>query len=351
MLDKQSLTHEASIGVTYSSLMSAVSLFFTGILISQYASFGPTIKIPLAFLIISTFSFIFSATIYMNAGPEIALNKLQAVEKYMVYGKNIMELLGLYLFVMATPLVIGAITNDSYLRLMTVAVTIISFGLYSQSRFSIFEKELTILRKRLLSLLIVSIMVLLYSLQNARLTNALEFYAGIAMLLLLVLTFCAYYFSTRSKQYKQARFRPFTAEDAPTLSALIGKNLAKAKLGREGLQSLKELYSPDGLLAAAQKHQFIVAEFNDKQAGLAVLSKHEITAVFTDTSLHRKGIGRMLVEQAEAEAIRQGLGYTQVAATKIDHGFYKRLGYKETGKTSTSPAGTPTIIMRKELQP
>ena len=143
MLDKHGLTQEVSVGVTYASLMSAVSLFFTGVLISQYDAFDASIKVPLVFLIISTFSFIFAATIFSNAATELTLNKLYSVKRYMVYAKNIDELLGLYLFILATPMVLGAVTQDGFLRVVTIVVALTAFGLYSQSRFSILDDELT----------------------------------------------------------------------------------------------------------------------------------------------------------------------------------------------------------------
>src|SRR5687768_8591701 len=124
MLDKDGLTAEVSVGVTFAGLMSAASLFFTGILVAQYSSFDSSIKVPLIFLIVSTFSFIFAATIYSNAGTEITLNRLKLVEKYMVYAKNMVEFLGLYLFVLATPLVVGAVTEDNFLRAVTIIVAL-----------------------------------------------------------------------------------------------------------------------------------------------------------------------------------------------------------------------------------
>lgn len=51
------LNWQVASGITFASFMSAVSLFFTGILVSQFHSFDITIKVPLLFLIISTFSF------------------------------------------------------------------------------------------------------------------------------------------------------------------------------------------------------------------------------------------------------------------------------------------------------
>src|SRR3990167_8301954 len=112
MKNKYGLNWEVSVGVTFASFMGAVTLFFTGVLISQYKSFDSTIRVPLLLLIIATFSFIFAASIYSNAGAEITAGSTKAVKKYLIYANNIFEFLGLYLFIIATPLVIGSITQD-----------------------------------------------------------------------------------------------------------------------------------------------------------------------------------------------------------------------------------------------
>src|SRR5581483_9186734 len=105
MKDKESLRAEIITGVTFATFMGAVSLFFTGLLIAQYTTFDKTIRVPVLFLIISTFSYIFSAAIYSNAGTEVTADDISKVRKYLIYANNIFEFLGLYLFILATPLV------------------------------------------------------------------------------------------------------------------------------------------------------------------------------------------------------------------------------------------------------
>lgn len=332
MLDKQGLSEEISVGVTYSSLMSAASLFFTGILISQYSSFNASIKVPLIFLILSTFSFIFSATIYTNAGAEITLNRLRIAQKYLIYAKNLVELLGLYLFMIATPLVIGATTNDSFLRITSIVVAMLSVWLYSQSKFSIFQRETTLSRKRYLSFLIVTLSTALYYFQSYSDHYAMAAYSLTAVVLVLVMVTTAYYFSTRSKQYKPTSFRSFEEEDAERLSDIIFSNLKKIKTkdySSDYVKQVAERHSPGGLKMLAGEKQVVVAEFDGQIVGLAALGGNEISTVFTDPTLQRKGIGRMLIEYVEAEAKSAGSNRTEVTASKVDHGFYQRLGYKD----------------------
>jgi len=198
----QELSYEVEVGVTFASFMSAVSLFFTGLLIAGFKSFDPTIKIPLLFLIISTFSFIFSASIYSNAGVEVTAHRFSAVQKYLSYSNNILEFLGLYLFILATPLVIGAVTKDSFLRIASIVIALSGLFLYSQSDFSILHKEVTNkTHKFFLSLLIIVGAVALYLSQHITQGNKYFAYDYVATALLLILLVMTYFFCRKSKQY------------------------------------------------------------------------------------------------------------------------------------------------------
>src|SRR5579884_2628082 len=177
----QELSYEVEVGVTFSSFMSAVTLFFTGLLVAQFRTFDITIKIPLLFLIISTLSFIFSASIYSNAGVEVTAHRFQSVHKYLSYANNILEFLGLYLFILATPLVIGAVTKDSFLRIATIIIALAGLTLYSQSDFSILHKELTNKsHKLLITLLIVVLGLALYLSQRLTQTSSFLGYDYVA---------------------------------------------------------------------------------------------------------------------------------------------------------------------------
>lgn len=352
MFDKDNLNWEVSVGVTFASLMSAVSLFFTGVLISQYKSFSPSIKVPLVFLIISTFSFIFSATIYSNAGSEITLGKLKVVEKYMVYAKNIVELLGLYLFVLATPLVIGAVTQDSFLRTSTIIIALTGFGLYSQSKFSILEKELSRNKKRILSAKIVVLAIALYITQSMSEGSSLFVYSTIAVALVLTLAGSTIYFTLRSKQYKPTHFRDFKDGDAEALSRVILKNLNKVKdkdYPQAVIDSMRTSITPAAITKLSKDKDVFVAEFDNQVVGLAALDGNLISSVYTDPSLQRKGIGRMLVEHLETAAREDGHKYSEVTASTVDHAFYRRLGYSNIRELGVK-GNDRMIVMRKDIR-
>ncbi len=203
MQNRDGISWEISVGVTFASFMSAVALFFTGILIAQYQSFDSTIKIPLLYLIISTFSFIFSASIYSNAGVEVTKNKPVLVRKYLIYANNILEFLGLYLFILATPMVIGAITHDNFLRFASIIIAIVSIALYSQSGFSVLARETNSRReKAAITIFIVLLMLALYFSQKLSQVGSILGYSQIATVLLLFIIGITIYFCLHSKQYK-----------------------------------------------------------------------------------------------------------------------------------------------------
>jgi GNAT superfamily N-acetyltransferase len=350
--DRSALIAELEVGASYASLMSATSLFFTGILISQYKSFNPTIKVPLIYLIISTFSFIFAATIYSNAGSELTLNRLKAVEKYMIYAKNIVELLGLYLFILAVPLVIGAVTQDSFLRTTTIIVAIAGFAMYSQSKFSVLEKELTRWKKRYLSYCIIILALLLYFTQSRAVNHSRFLYSFISILLLVIILWSAAYFSLKSKQYKPVIVRAFVDSDAEALSRIIHRNVNNAERSHHHLPdmlgSLREHSTPAAIQRLAKDKQVFVAKFNNKVVGLACLEGNVVSMVFTDPSLHRKGVGRTLVEQAESEVFGNGYTHVEVHASRTEESFYRRLGY-EGAKRTEDKDGSRRLVMTKEV--
>lgn len=346
MLDKEGLTSEISVGVTFSSLMGAVSLFFTGVLISQYSSFDASIKVPLLFLIISTFSFIFSATIYSNASTEITLNKLKVVEKYMIYAKNIVEFLGLYPLILSMPLVIGAVTEDNFLRTSTTIVALLGLALYSQSKFSVLEKQLQARHKRLYSAVFIGLAMYLYLSQSFAEPNSVLSYSDTGILLLTILLAPAVFFSLRSRQYKMTFVRPFRDSDAAHLSRIMKQNLNKLKSKYPDMAegSIESRSAEPAIRKMATKEKVLVALFGGKVAGLVNLSGNVISAVFTDVNLHRKGIGRMLVDSAETEVGNHGFDSIEVRAGSTDIKFYQKLGYELQDKSSGSQS-----VLRKEL--
>lgn len=203
MKDKGSFNWEVSVGVTFASLMGAISLFFTGVLLAQYKTFDNTIRVPLLYLIISTFSYIFAASIYSNAGAEISVDNISKVKKYLIYANNIFEFLGLYLLILATPLVVGAVTHDSFLRIATICVALAGLTLYSSSDFSILHREVSNpFYKHLLTIALVVLGIFLYFSQHFEQASKFLAYNYVATALLLVIVAITVAFCRNSSQYK-----------------------------------------------------------------------------------------------------------------------------------------------------
>lgn len=204
MQNKEGLNWEVSVGVTFSAFMSAVALFFVGVLIAQFGDFDRTVRVPLIFLIISTFSFIFSASIYSKAGIEITEGKQHNVQDYLVYANNIFEFMGLNLFVLSTPLVIGAITTDRLLRISTIIVALVGLSAYSLSRFSILHKEtIDKMHQKVVVFAGTTLSLGLYMTQFAIQSKQVLFYYWVALMVLLANIGLTIHYCKRTNQYRR----------------------------------------------------------------------------------------------------------------------------------------------------
>lgn len=119
------------------SFMTVISVFFLGSLLPQFNSYDLSIRIPISFLIISTFAFLFSTLILSNATSEIIHERYGKAEKHIAYGYILSEYLGVYLFVLSIPLLVSVISGDVYLRVVTLCVTILGMGFYQIMGFSV----------------------------------------------------------------------------------------------------------------------------------------------------------------------------------------------------------------------
>jgi GNAT superfamily N-acetyltransferase len=345
--DKSTFIAEIEVGASYASLMSATSLFFTGILISQYRSFNATIKVPLIYLIISTFSFIFAASIYSNAGNELTLNKIRAVEKYRIYAKNIVELLGLYLFILAVPLVIGSVTQDSFLRTSTIAVAIVGFTLYSRSKFSVLDKELNRRQQQYLSAVIIILALLLYYTQSQAVHHSRLLYSTIAVVLLFTILATTVRFSLKSKQYEPILVRAYKPSDASKLAAIVLKNVSGTR--HHAPHDETHLHTtPESIEELAKETRIFVAAYDSKVVGMACLKSGVISTIFADPALQRKGVGRTLIDRIENEASEGGQSTLDAYASPPVRSFYRRLGYDDVKETKNDE-GVEVMLMRKDL--
>ncbi len=147
--------NEIQVGVSFTSFMTGVTLFFVGLLITQFKVFDSSINIPILFLIISTFGFLYSTLIFANASGKIARSNKKDVRKYMNLGDALSEYLGVYLLVLAIPLVINIIAVDNFLKIATVVAALGGLVIYHAGGFSIMERSYKKLHYLFLSLIII----------------------------------------------------------------------------------------------------------------------------------------------------------------------------------------------------
>jgi hypothetical protein len=159
--EKNTLLNQVQTDVSLISFMTVISVFFIGSLLSQFNSQDPSIKIPISFLIIATFAFLFSALILSNSSPRIGEGNSEKTERYFSAGYALSEYLGVFLFVLSIPLAINVITTDLYLRITTFCATIAGIGFYQFAGFSLLDTHFSKTSK-FFSLLVILFSVALF---------------------------------------------------------------------------------------------------------------------------------------------------------------------------------------------
>jgi hypothetical protein len=127
--------------ISFSAFMTAVVIFFVGVLLTNFSKYDASVKVPICFLIIGTFGFLYSALIYTNASGEILGKKLANFKRNMFVADVLSEYLGVYLLVLSIPLVINIITPDAFLRVTVALASLLGFAFYQFAHFSISERH------------------------------------------------------------------------------------------------------------------------------------------------------------------------------------------------------------------
>ena len=127
--------------VSFTSFMTGVVVFFAGLLLSSFHTFDISIKVPISFLIISIFGFLYSTLIYSGAAEEAAQMRLEGFRRALYLGDVISEYLGVYLLIISIPLVVTVITGDVFLRGVTIGAALVGLVMYQSSRVSMVERH------------------------------------------------------------------------------------------------------------------------------------------------------------------------------------------------------------------
>ena len=182
--DLSLLQTEIQTSVSFTAFMTAVTLFFVGLLITQFKVFDPSINIPILFLIISTFGFLYSTLIYANASGKVARFSNKDVQKDLNHGNALSEYLGIYLLILSIPLVIDIITVDNFLKISTLIAALGGLLIYHLLNYSIMGRAYKKLHYIFLSLITI-LELLMYFLQFSN-----KFYfttLAVVMLLMLMI--------------------------------------------------------------------------------------------------------------------------------------------------------------------
>lgn len=178
---------EIQVGVTLTAFMTGVTIFFTGLLLTKFDSYDLSIKIPILFLIVSTFGFLYSTLIFGNASAQLSRLDHRKFDKFMLVGDYISEYFGVYCLVLAIPLVINIITQDLFLRWATLLVVLSGLILYHSGGFSIMERNFQRLHRLFISIIVLLEIFAFYTQIYLR-----EYFLYISLVLLAFITFLAY---------------------------------------------------------------------------------------------------------------------------------------------------------------
>lgn len=132
---------EVSVSVSFTAFMTAVTVFFVGLLLTNFTNYSASVKFPILFLIVSTFGFLYSTLIFANTSGNIARLNGKNVHRQLLLADAMSEYLGVYLLIFSIPLVINVITPDLFLRIATLVVSLGGLIIYHVSGFSIMERQ------------------------------------------------------------------------------------------------------------------------------------------------------------------------------------------------------------------
>ncbi|MES2055187.1 MAG: GNAT family N-acetyltransferase [Pseudomonadota bacterium] len=82
-------------------------------------------------------------------------------------------------------------------------------------------------------------------------------------------------------------------------------------------------------------HEFRVAELDGKVAGLVHWQDDFVHALHVGSACHRRGVGRHLMDLAETEMARSGVGQARLETDTFNEpsrAFYEARGYVEAGR-------------------
>ena len=184
---------QISTSMSFSSFMTAVVIFFVGIILSRYSEYDSAIRVPICFLILATFGFLYSALIYANSSEEMIQGKIKNYKRNMFIGDILSEYFGVYFLVLSIPLAINIIASDVYLRTTVALASLIGFSFYQFSHFSISERHFP-KHHKLISFFIIGVGIILFF------SQMVNFYFEFFSIILVIFIFGMVIFALRKKE-------------------------------------------------------------------------------------------------------------------------------------------------------
>ncbi len=144
--------------------------------------------------------------------------------------------------------------------------------------------------------------------------------------------------------------RRFRIGDEVPLSDLIVRCLREVSARdypADVIDRLCRHYSAATIRTLAAQRDMQVAEVDGTVAGTVSRDGYRVFTMFIDPGQAGRGLGRQLMDQAEADAAAAGFGTMETAASITAHEFYRKRGYTDV-RESRAEFGL-TFIMRKTL--
>jgi hypothetical protein len=139
---------ETGASVSLTSFMTAVVVFFIGLLITGSPDLQVRLRIPLLFLFLSGLGFLYSTLIYANASGEVARLRQNEFRKQMSSGNITSEFLGVYCLVFAIPIIVGNVAIPDTIAIISTNTTLTPvFGILTvASRCGLYSDPLALFR-------------------------------------------------------------------------------------------------------------------------------------------------------------------------------------------------------------
>lgn len=147
------------------------------------------------------------------------------------------------------------------------------------------------------------------------------------------------------------KIRIFLPSDSTELSKLMRETVIKSNskdYSKKAIQCLYDAYSCEKLLKDSKKMNIFVAFEKSKLLGTISLVGDRISRMFVLPEFQGKKIGSKLIRHVERFAKREGKIILRVRSSLTAYGFYQKMGYQKTRRTSNKFVG-PIIWMRKDI--